>query len=400
MSTIVGATIYVPAFIGRGGNNDNTTTVVHTSSTGTSNSLIQLTSSTVTEVESSATASASSSLLIASTHSSSSGNASYFSRSSSVTSTVASSSSSSRSSENASIRVTPAPEWITFDQSNGLLYVTSASNPDNLTVVSPDPSGMKVVKVIPLNSSGGQPIVDSSNGLVYLPAASAVFVINGTRIETMIKNGYAGTTGWGVFDPDNDEVYVATSRMLPSYIAIQVLDTKSNTILANITSPTQLGLGIEALLYSSQGKQIYVSGSSYGVAIINTTTNKVVGSVQIQGNALQVGEGDGIAPDPATNLIYVADFADNQTVIFSSTNDSVVARIAGSGPFNPFYSPNNGLVYVTNALSNSVQILNGTKMVGSVPVGNFPWGLAYDSANSHIYVTNRDSATVSVISSP
>ena len=286
------------------------------------------------------------------------------------------------------------PSWISYNQKNNLLYTTG----DNQLVIINPSKNNTIVKVIPMGRFSGQPIVDGSNGLVYIPTNSSITVLNGTEVVATITNGYAGTTGWGTFDSENQNIYIATSRMQPSYIAIQILSTKSNTIITNITSPTQLGLSIMQLLYDSQNKLLYVvSYGSYGIAMINTTTNQFVGSVQI--GSIEHGVANAIAWDPVNNLMYVPDWGDNQTVIFSAKNDSVITSVSSSWPDNAIFDSQNGLVYIANSKSNSLQVLDGTKLVSSIPTqGASPWGTAFDSNNSDIYVTNVGSSSISVIS--
>src|SRR5438552_305891 len=55
-------------------------------------------------------------------------------------------------------------------------------------------------------------------------------------------------------------------------------------------------------------------------------------------------------------------------------------------------------MYVTNSYSNNVSVINSTKVVTTIPVGSYPAGVAYDSANGYVYVANQGSNTVSAIS--
>jgi len=84
----------------------------------------------------------------------------------------------------------------------------------------------------------------------------------------------------------------------------------------------------------------------------------------------------------------------------NSSNHTVIANISvGSNPGGIAYDSSNGNVYVTNFNSNSVSVINGAtnKVIGRIAVGSNPWGVAYDPSNGHVYVANSNS-TVSVIS--
>ncbi len=64
------------------------------------------------------------------------------------------------------------------------------------------------------------------------------------------------------------------------------------------------------------------------------------------------------------------------------------------------YDPADSRVYVTNAASNTVSVISTStnKVVDTIHVGKSPSSVAYDSADGEVYVTNSDSNTVSVIS--
>ena len=78
---------------------------------------------------------------------------------------------------------------------------------------------------------------------------------------------------------------------------------------------------------------------------------------------------------------------------------SVVGTLpVGNQPYGVGYDSGNGYVYVANYYSNNVSVINGTTVVASVAVGTLPVGVAYDSGNGYVYVANYNSNTVSVIS--
>jgi YVTN family beta-propeller protein len=78
---------------------------------------------------------------------------------------------------------------------------------------------------------------------------------------------------------------------------------------------------------------------------------------------------------------------------------TTVATIpVGATPYFPAYDRGNGYVYVPNADSNDVSVVNGTAAVGSVNVGDGPLVAIYDGGNNYVYVANAYSDNVSVIS--
>ena len=84
----------------------------------------------------------------------------------------------------------------------------------------------------------------------------------------------------------------------------------------------------------------------------------------------------------------------------NSSNDTVIANISvGSYPRGIAYDSSNGCVYVTNFNSSSVSVINGATntVIANISVGSNPLGIAYDSSNGCVYVTNFNSSSVSVI---
>ena len=80
--------------------------------------------------------------------------------------------------------------------------------------------------------------------------------------------------------------------------------------------------------------------------------------------------------------------------------NTVTATVpVGNYPFGVAYDSANNDIYVTNQPSGDVSVINGSTntVTATVPVGDYPFGVAYDSANNDIYVTNQISGDVSVI---
>ena len=75
----------------------------------------------------------------------------------------------------------------------------------------------------------------------------------------------------------------------------------------------------------------------------------------------------------------------------------VVSLPVGSDPETATYDSQNGYVYVTNYLSNTVSMINGTTVVGTAGVGAAPYSATFDGGNGFVYVPNVGSDNVSVI---
>jgi len=128
----------------------------------------------------------------------------------------------------------------------------------------------------------------------------------------------------------------------------------------------------------------------------------------------------GVAVNPATNTIYVADAdqsvaglsviaaATCSAAVLSGCPSAPVTAVAGSGAQAVAVDTATNTVYVANANDNTVSVINGsacdaanTSGCGTtppaVPVGTDPSDLAIDGATNTVYVTNTGDGTVSVI---
>ena len=82
--------------------------------------------------------------------------------------------------------------------------------------------------------------------------------------------------------------------------------------------------------------------------------------------------------------------------------NKVVATIpVGTGPNGVAYDSANDKIYITNIFSNNLSVIDFSKnnVIATIPVGTDPYGIVYDPDNHDIYVANYGSETVSVIHS-
>jgi YVTN family beta-propeller protein len=108
----------------------------------------------------------------------------------------------------------------------------------------------------------------------------------------------------------------------------------------------------------------------------------------------------GVAVNPTTNKIYVANEFSNTVSIVDGSTDKIEATVqVGSFPYSIDVNPLNNRVYVTNRGSDSVSVIDGSTnlKITDVSVGKSPVGIAVNPSLSLAYVTNIESGTVSVI---
>jgi len=147
------------------------------------------------------------------------------------------------------------------------------------------------------------------------------------------------------YDSAKGEVFVVSSDYPNS--TVSVISDSNNSVVAKITVGRQGG----AVAYDSKMGRVYVQTGD-GIQMISDDTNKVVGTI-----SLSVGDINSMAYDSGKGEIFIA-------------GDSGVSVISDSS----------------------------NKVVANVPVGDSPYGLAYDPAKNEVFVSNAGDGTLSVIS--
>jgi YVTN family beta-propeller protein len=196
-----------------------------------------------------------------------------------------------------------------------------------------------------------------------------------------------GASPYGItYDPVSGDAFVAVSGA----DAVVILDDQS-VVVGNIT----LGGAADFLAYDPSNFLLYASlVGNNSIAVINTTLKSVVSSVA-------VGTGPGwVAYDPASGTIYSVNREANTVSVIS--NSSVVKTITLDGlPFALAYDPSDGDMYVTNN-AGTVFVINGTSnsLTGNIQVGGASsdlLGIGYNPSDQRMYVTSYSDNTVYIV---
>ena len=289
----------------------------------------------------------------------------------------------------------PHPYGVTFDSSNGYLYVADTTS-NNVSVINCATNF--VIKNITVGSHPICVAFDSSNGYVYVAncCSDTVSVINGAT-NAVIKNvtvcSNPHSFPYGVtFDSSNGYVYVMNSGS----DTVSVINGANNSVIKNITVGSS---PIGAAFDSSNGYVYAANKYSNSVSVINGATNTVIKTVSLCFSPR------GIGFDPSNGFVYVT-VGSNVLVINSAINSVVNAVSIGIQgtrsflrPYGVTFDSSNGYVYVTNEGSNTVSVINGAtnSVIKNITVGSRPNEAAFDSSNGYVYVANCFSDTVSVI---
>jgi YVTN family beta-propeller protein len=300
------------------------------------------------------------------------------------------------------------PQGIAFDSANGNVYVANAFS-NSISVISG--STNQVIATIPLSMQPRYIVFDSVNGNMYVAGVIVDVSPTGQVSDTLtlavissstnqvianvpIAGGsrQVGDIGGIAFDPANGNLYVTSiltdTAANVNLDRVSVISTATNQVIATINIS-----GPGAVAFDPANDKVYVaSGRSNSLFVIDPATNQAIAIIH-----LAVTD---IAFDPANGNLYTT--GSNGVSVISSSTNQVISTIPIANPDRRgiAYNSANGNMYVTNNADNSVSVISTAtnQVIDTIPVGTHPQGIAFDSSNGNMYVANTDSNSVSVIS--
>jgi YVTN family beta-propeller protein len=100
----------------------------------------------------------------------------------------------------------------------------------------------------------------------------------------------------------------------------------------------------------------------------------------------------GVAVDPSTHTVYVANHDDNAVSVIDGSTRTVTATVpVGNLPVDLAVDPSTHTVYVANANDGTVSVIDGATrtVTATVPVGENESGVAVDPSTHTVYVTTE-----------
>lgn len=109
-----------------------------------------------------------------------------------------------------------------------------------------------------------------------------------------------------------------------------------------------------------------------------------------------------VAVNPATNRVYIANADSDSVTVLEATYGGGIGAMtnvaAGTTPYAVAVNPLTNQIYVANADSDTVTVIDGaTNNTVEVQTGSLPIAIAVNTATNKIYVANLGSDTVTVI---
>jgi YVTN family beta-propeller protein len=195
--------------------------------------------------------------------------------------------------------------------------------------------------------------------------------------------------------PDGRTLYAANSLS----DSITIIDTTA----AKVTATVPVGHNPYTVLLAPDGRTAYVSNwGEQSVTVLDTATTQVRGTIQVGTHP------NALALNPTRNELYVANGDSDSVSVLDIATTTVVRTIdlapyrgaqEGSSPNALAVAPDGRHLYVTNAGNNDVVVVdlaapptpanpNGAAIVGMIPTGWYPTGLALAPEGQTIYVIN------------
>jgi YVTN family beta-propeller protein len=178
--------------------------------------------------------------------------------------------------------------------------------------------------------------------------------------------------------------YVTQRDAQPDAGAVAVIDTTTNEVVATV----EVGPGPSGMAITSNGKWGYVANHGTFNALQVTSLSNTVSVLKL-----------------ATRTPVLEDHGDDN----AARPPRVMATVeVGRGPLGVAVRPDRKEVYVTNfgtdnpalgEVGNTISVIKtaSNKVIATITVGKFPAGVAFTPDGSRAYVTNRGDNTVSVI---
>jgi DNA-binding beta-propeller fold protein YncE len=215
-------------------------------------------------------------------------------------------------------------------------YYVSVQEDKRVAVV--DAANLKEVKSIPLDGPSDAIIFEPKNHLIYVThdEGANVWVIDPASAKVVASIEVPGVPEFMLYDQARDRIYLN----IKSADKVAVIDPATNKTVAEwSTGPATQphGLALDAAHH-----RIFSAGANGKLAVIDTATGKVTGTVSITPKV------DQIAFDPESHLVYCAGPEKMSIVRAADENVSPVGELSTAATAkNVAVDPQTGAVWTT-----------------------------------------------------
>ena len=297
---------------------------------------------------------------------------------------------------------------IAVNINTNMIYVANSNN--SITVI--DGASNQIVATI--DNRASQIAVNPDTNRIYAVGRSSIIVIDGSNnlvIDNIEFKDNPIITAITV-NPNNNMIYLAgfiTKTVLGNGVNIgfvSIIDGTNNQHKETITMPLHT---ITDIAVNPVTNKIYVVSTkliirkktiNVIVSVIDGTNNRAIDRITLNEGSLGL-----IAVNPNSNTVYVTDFISESIIVINGSNNQVIDAVEiKSDRFITIIrdiavNPSTNNVYVLTFLENKATVISGltNRIIGQIPVGDNPFRIAIDKLNSLVYVSNDDSGDITVI---
>lgn len=213
---------------------------------------------------------------------------------------------------------------VVYDSTNSFLYDASGRN-GSVAVIDGQSNTLKETFQVAGATEFEAAAFDATNGELYLvgyqPIVWAIDPTNGTVLSS-IPLGYGAQVSGIAWDSRNGDLYATNSYG----DNITVIDGETNTVLTSVALSEYL-VNPSSISFDAQNGYLYIEGGSstiesVALAVLNGSTNSVIGELPVVGGASYTGQ-EQVVADATTDHVYFPGF-DSGTL-------SIVSTSSGSG---------------------------------------------------------------------
>ncbi|MDD7968652.1 serine/threonine-protein kinase [Actinomycetospora lemnae] len=302
-----------------------------------------------------------------------------------------------------------SPRWVELSPDGRRAFVSGlgGSPTPSPSVAVVDTATNRLTGTVPVGTFPGDLAVSGDGTRLYVSergsdaapgSALAVIDTASNQVTAQIELGTAAPSGLAL-SPDGRRAYVANegTNAAPGS-TVSVVDLATSTVAATVP----VGQGPSGLAITPDGRKLYVAnegvltGVGNTVSVVDTARNAVTATIPV---------GDtprGLAVRPDGRYAYVASQGTQQAPqgsvsVVDTATDTVTATITEGlgGPIGVAVTGDGRNVLVTNygndtAPGSTVAVINSRDdVIGTVPVGQLPFGVAAGRDGTRAYVTSR-----------
>ena len=263
------------------------------------------------------------------------------------------------------------------------IYVANASG-ESVSVV--DITGNQAPRKIGVGTAPRDMALNAQTGLLYVSGSGNVTVIDTTEGRVAAAVDVGGAPVKILVDEPRNSVYAVQAGG-----NITVINGSTNAVERTITFS---GLFSNGTAFDFENMVGYVGDlSKNAILVLDLETGAVTDQIAVDGGPAAIDlDRDG-------GLVYSSTYG-GAVVVINATDNTVIDSVrVGGSPAGLVFNPVNSRVYVGNALSDTVSVIDAhtRTLIRNIPVGNASYGIDLIRSTNTLYVTHPGSGNVTIL---